>query len=121
MPLKTNPHEQLDPDNKIIETRCLYCHQTLPNPARAETIGDVTFVSNRTDICLGCHAGKSSQHPAKADHLVDLPADIKPDGLYFPVVQGKIFCGTCHNPHQKGVIKREKSRCRSRLKVFSAK
>jgi len=115
---KTNPHEQLDPDNKIIETRCLYCHQTLPNPARAETIGDVTFVSNRTDICLGCHAGKSSQHPAKADHLVDLPADIKPDGLYFPVVQGKIFCGTCHNPHQKGVIKREKAAVGAGSKYF---
>ncbi len=115
---KTNPHEQLNQDGESIETKCLYCHQVLPDPSQAENIQDVTFVDERTDICFGCHPNKSSMHPAQSNHLVDIPSDIKPEGLYLPVIKGKIFCGTCHNPHQKGVIKKEEAAAGAGVKYF---
>jgi predicted CXXCH cytochrome family protein len=30
-------------------------------------------------------------------------------GVYLPLYNDVIFCGTCHNPHQKGVIQREEA------------
>jgi len=30
-------------------------------------------------------------------------------GVILPLLNGEVFCGTCHNPHEKGVIKREEA------------
>ncbi len=112
---KTNPHEQLDAQGTIIAGRCLFCHQSLPNPQQAQSINDVTFNNGRTDMCVNCHSDKQTAHPARADHLVELSADRLTSlqfeggkqGIELPIFRGSVVCGTCHNPHQKGVMHRQ--------------
>ncbi len=112
---QTNPHKQLDEDNRIIEKRCLYCHQSIPDPATATGVSDVTFKTARTTLCVGCHAGKSLNHPGKADHTVSVPPEmqaqlemlLRSENTELPLMDNAVFCGTCHNPHQKGVLKRK--------------
>ena len=64
-------------------------------------------------MCTGCHPGK--RHPGGGNHLVKPPVEIleyklkmeKKNNVVFPLEPGtgKVFCGTCHNPHEKGIIK----------------
>jgi len=113
---KTNPHEeQLTADGRIIERRCLYCHESLPDPSQVRTVEGVSFRGKRQDICLGCHGDKELDHPARADHNVAFPEDMAAQfasqkaqyGVDLPLIENNVFCGTCHNPHQKGVLQRK--------------
>jgi len=114
---KTNPHTQLDEAGNIIEGRCLLCHQSPPDPWQAQSIADVTFKSKRAVLCVSCHGDKQNVHPARADHLVTMTDAMKETfhtqltsrGVYLPLYNDGIFCGTCHNPHQKGVIQRKEA------------
>jgi predicted CXXCH cytochrome family protein len=115
---KTNAHQQLDAEGTIIEERCLYCHQSLPDPQQAENIADVSFITKRAMLCKGCHGDKWNVHPARSDHLVKIPdamaeevfgAHDSNSGAYLPFYDDAIFCGTCHNPHQEGVLKRKEA------------
>ena len=123
---KTNPHRQLDAKGNIIEGTCLFCHQTVPDSSRAQNIGDVTFKSELSTYCINCHAKQKTAHPANTDHnrrvsaaikaaLEKLPAE---QGAYLPLDGDTVFCATCHNPHQKGVLKKKEAQRGAGEKYF---
>jgi len=102
---RINPHlEQLDETGKPVPAKCVFCHKNQPNPQTAQNINDVDFIDTLPLICIGCHAGKDRSHPTRASHMLELSKDMKPAAKVLPVSQNRIFCGTCHNPHQEGVI-----------------
>lgn len=113
---KLDPHVQLDENGDIILGRCLYCHVEKPDELRA-SFKDVKLVGNLLELCQRCHV-KSRKHPADAEHLVIPPVKIlnkmkkteNQFGIILPLdYEGKIYCATCHNPHQKGVIPYERA------------
>ena len=112
---KVNPHRQTDEAGRIIETQCLYCHQTLPDPDDASGIDDVDFKTDTATFCAACHGKQKALHPAGAEHAVELPSDMqdartaaeKRFGADLPLFNGRVFCGTCHNPHDRNIIKRK--------------
>lgn len=114
---KTNPHKQLDKQGRIDKDRCLFCHASLPDPAKVQTIGEVTFKSELALYCISCHPEEKSGHPSRADHLVTLPGFLQESipvrleetHVELPLDGDRIFCGTCHNPHEKGVIQRKEA------------
>lgn len=112
---KTNPHEQRDEAGNILRERCLYCHQSLPDPEKAAAITDVTFKTETSTFCFACHGEEEKLHPARANHAVTVPQNMlgsiesaeKKHQVSLPLFDGSVFCGTCHNPHDRGIIKRE--------------
>ncbi|MEE8381921.1 MAG: cytochrome c3 family protein [Thermodesulfobacteriota bacterium] len=114
---KTNPHTQLDEAGNIIEERCVFCHQSLPDPQQAQNIADVSFKSARAVLCKSCHGDKWNFHPARSDHLVEMSdamkdtfhSQVTTSGVDLPLYNNAIFCGTCHNPHQEGVLQRKEA------------
>jgi len=114
---KTNPHKQLDAKGQIDKDRCLFCHASLPDPAKAHAMGEVTFKSELALYCVSCHPAEKTGHPSRADHLVTLPGFLKESipvqleeaHVELPLDGDRIFCGTCHNPHEKGVIQRKEA------------
>lgn len=118
-----NPHDQINDEGDLVQDTCTFCHDVVPNRRRARSIRDVTF---RIDedlkrLCTGCHP--VSKHPEwtafknrkseVTQHLVEPPEnilrrirdtqDIYPIVLPLDPTTGKIFCCTCHNPHERGV------------------
>ncbi len=114
---KTNPHEQLDETGTILKEQCLYCHQSLPDPNAVAGIEDVTFKTETSSFCAACHGEEETLHPARVNHVVTPPQKMlssieafeKKFEITLPLFEGDVFCGTCHNPHDKGVIKREEA------------
>ncbi len=110
---KTNPHNQVDEEGNIVEAQCLYCHTSLPDPQTATNIDDVSLKPDISTLCSTCHSQQRERHPAKANHLVAPPEEMlsaiqaaeENHEVTLPLFEGKIFCGTCHNPHDKDVIK----------------
>ena len=125
--LKTaiNPHEQINDEGEILWQKCLICHRNVPDPEKEKTIKDVKlrYAEDLKMLCLRCHT--VIKHPAGAGVSAALVAKI-PNHLIVPpkliyqnlrlaqkevtVVMplepetGKIFCATCHNPHERGVL-----------------
>ncbi len=114
---KTNPHQQLDAGGKIVAESCLFCHQSVPDPLRAKNINDVSFTTTLSQYCVNCHFQQKTAHPARADHLAALPDFLRASvparagaqHAELPLDGDRIFCGTCHNPHEKGVIQRREA------------
>jgi predicted CXXCH cytochrome family protein len=112
---KTNPHQQVDEAGNLIKESCLYCHQTLPDPDATASIDEVTFKTETSTFCFACHGEEEKLHPARANHILPVPGEMtrsigateQQERVSLPLFKGEIFCGTCHNPHDKGVIKRE--------------
>jgi len=124
---KLNPHAQVDKKGNIIKNKCRICHAgSIDKLSRAESIKEVAFHApedNLASMCLGCHVwtphpgGQFSFFKNKSgpSHLVKpsssvlklLQASKKKNNISFPLepATGKVYCGTCHNPHQKGAIK----------------
>jgi predicted CXXCH cytochrome family protein len=110
---KENPHKQLDEKGQIITQTCLTCHNAVPDPRRTKDISEVTFKGSYNDICIGCHSGHPASHgPASGQYKLSeykkqcLDKNKKAYDVEIPLVEGRMICGTCHNPHQKGVIQR---------------
>ena len=125
---RLNPHDQLTPDGKVRVERCRICHQTIDGLEVAQSIDEVDF-NYRQDLsqmCLGCHPWKP--HPGgtfafgidnhrENNHLVVPPPEMRrfiktrsnERDFILPMEPGtgKVFCATCHNPHQEGVIRNE--------------
>ncbi len=110
---RMNPHNQIDGDGNIIESKCLFCHSSRPD-VDIVGIDKVEFTGNVAEYCYGCHAGKDEDHPSGFTHNGAEPTEErlkciakveKKLGLYLPLYDGNVFCGTCHNPHQRGVQK----------------
>lgn len=123
---RVNAHKQISKTGKIQKEKCLLCHATDKNLTTAKTIEDVDFQvkDDLARLCWGCHRWKP--HPGGSftffsgkggtpNHLVKPSARIrdrmeemqKKNNVLFPLEPGtgKVFCGTCHNPHERGVIK----------------
>lgn len=123
---RINAHDQISKAGKLDKEKCSLCHADVTLLENAKSINDVDFnvKENLSAMCWGCHPWKP--HPGgpftffsgkggKANHLVK-PSDSlheriiemeKKNGIILPLEPktGKLFCGTCHNPHEKGVIK----------------
>lgn len=108
-----SPHDQLDKNGEILEAVCLFCHSSRPD---VDVLGieKVKFNGNVAEYCYGCHVGKDEKHPVNATHNGLVPSKERLDcinktakklRMVFPLYEGEIFCGTCHNPHQRGVLK----------------
>ena len=116
-----DPHIQLNEEGDILREKCLYCHKEKPDEEHAAYEIDnpaIKFVSNLDELCLGCHRRQLYfTHPVNARHIVRpsykmqamMEASEKEFGIILPLdFEGKIMCATCHNPHEKGVIPKEK-------------
>ena len=122
---RLNPHDQISKAGKTNTKLCTVCHKTVDKLKEAKSIDDVdfNFEGNLTAMCAGCHPVKP--HPGGAfnffsqkkgpNHLVKPSQKIlehkkkmeQENNIVLPLEPGtgKVFCGTCHNPHEKGVIK----------------
>jgi hypothetical protein len=122
---KLNPHEQLDAQGKPEKDKCLICHRIVP---AEEDIGkpgalEMQTGSDWSEMCVNCHrwvphpgGSVSFSGEGPANHLVVPGARIRErikkmsarNTLHISLEpgSGKIHCATCHNPHQKGVIKK---------------
>ncbi len=123
---KLNPHDQVSDQGVLNKDKCLICHRKLPRQDGGR-VGAGAAMHTDPDwsaICLNCH--RWQPHPGgnmamfsggKApDHLV-VPDDGIRDrlatrtrelNLDMPLEPdtGKVYCATCHNPHERGVIKK---------------
>lgn len=122
-----NPHDQITDEGGLNKTVCLVCHSIAPNRRNVKSIDDVVFsvTEDLTRLCTGCHVWRP--HPAQPlpwepsgpNHLVkpseeilkQMKATEKRDNVILPLepASGRIFCATCHNPHERGVQREEKA------------
>lgn len=109
---QNNPHNQVDAFGRIREKSCLFCHKNKPDPGRPDP-ANLEMTGEETALCANCHTARP--HPG-IDHIIPLPAAMakrKKDyeeihKVKIPIGDdGMIKCGTCHNPHAKGVLKGE--------------
>ncbi|MDH3975832.1 MAG: hypothetical protein OEV42_16285 [Deltaproteobacteria bacterium] len=115
---RLNPHDQINDEGELMTEVCTYCHAQTPDPQKDKSIGSVEFVTEKLkDLCQRCH--RDRPHPGGAfinfDHLVEPPNKIKfwikmaekNSNLVVPLEPDtdKIFCCTCHNPHERGVLR----------------
>lgn len=112
--MKLDIHHQINSQGKIIVARCLYCHPDKPDESRAR-YKDVKFVGDLTMLCQRCHMIRGN-HSGNFNHLVrpspDALAHMQAMEKKFDIIlpldeNGKMTCITCHNPHDKGVIRAE--------------
>jgi predicted CXXCH cytochrome family protein len=109
-----NPHKlMVSRDGGIRKAACLQCHQELPDTETAREITDAPLKQESDLLCVGCHEQQKTRHPARADHLVQLPPGMKQAlqnnskaGAALQISDAGIHCVTCHNPHARGVIKK---------------
>ncbi len=103
----SNPHKQIDKKGNIVKEQCATCHKKYLE----EGDKDIALLAKVQDLCSECHI--VFDHP-DTNHLVEM-SDIKMENLKnysknfkvnFPL-RGKntITCATCHNPHDKGILK----------------
>lgn len=106
-----NPHDQVNPQGKIIESRCLYCHSVVPDTRRA-TFEEVQLIGNFDELCTGCHY-QTAKQPLHVRHLrrpsEPILARMKLMQAEYNIIlpldrNGRVTCVTCHNPHEKGLI-----------------
>lgn len=119
---RLNPHDQVDERGRPREERCLVCHRHVPRPAEGESAkADFNVPGELTGLCTGCHPWVP--HPGGAfafsnkegpNHLVVPSAGVarrmqqqaRAQGITLPLdpSTGKVYCGTCHNVHARGVL-----------------
>jgi len=108
---KVNPHKQIDEKGNIIAQTCITCHKSVPDTNRTKDISGVTFKESLNTVCIGCHPAHSASHgPESGEYklsdlkIQSLEKQKSALGVEIPLIEGRMFCGTCHNPHEKGVI-----------------
>lgn len=118
-----NPHEQIK-NGKIVKNTCSLCHKNVKNLNSDTATKDIRLRSEKdiNKLCTNCHPWRP--HPGwemaitqkkPTNHLVKPSRAMKARmmkmknemGIDLPLgpKTGKVTCSTCHNPHQKGVIK----------------
>lgn len=122
---RLNAHDQVTDEGQIKKQTCLICHDKTKNLENANSIEEVGFhvKGSLVRICSSCHtvlphpsSGFSfTQKAQEPNHLIVPPARVRQNmrdserenQVVLPLDPntGKIFCATCHNPHEKGVIK----------------
>ena len=111
---KINIHKQIDEDGEIRSKMCAGCHYVLPEDS-GEMLISINSRYDPREFCLLCHKKEvyMENHPA-GPHLVEPSRDIyysllaaeKRIGASLPLYEDRITCSTCHDSHQKGVLKR---------------
>ncbi len=121
---RLNSHDQISESGEILVEKCLICHMRIPKELEDGSAVD-TELQVQTDysaLCLNCH--RWTPHPGGnfafmdkggPKHLVKPSAGIrqhmlkmeKINSLILPLQDdnGQIYCATCHNPHERGVLK----------------
>lgn len=123
---RLNAHDQIDDRGKLKENTCPICHSgSIEDLKKASYIDEVKFnlSGNLEKMCWGCHpwephpggstsffsGGKGPDHLVKPSDKVQVILDKMSykHEVDFPLEPGtgRVFCATCHNPHEKGVIK----------------
>jgi len=121
-----NPHEQINDEGRILWSKCLICHANMPDtdnlnsPANME----LRFKDDYNKNCYICHVTR--KHPGSEgigpqmssvvapSHLrgfsrrlyLNMRLEKKEVPVLLPLEPGtdKISCGTCHNPHERGLL-----------------
>jgi predicted CXXCH cytochrome family protein len=122
---KTNPHKQLDAQGKINSQTCLVCHEIVPDPAQQQGPSSVSLKGPAESLCVGCHPVHFASHGADKGQLL-VSADMRKTmqsreralSVDLPLNNDRVMCGTCHNPHDKGVQKRPEAASGAGEKYF---
>jgi len=108
-----NPHNQVNEKGEVVKTTCSFCHRVTPEKADGSDFRpqDLLFIKSPVELCMWCHNPKP--HP-DVNHLVNM-SDKKISKLRdyeerhrvkMPLDrENNVVCITCHNPHEKGVVK----------------
>lgn len=139
---KLNPHDQISDAGVLEKDKCLICHLDVPQQHAGAPSTNTRMRSdlNRAEICLNCHiwqphpggnmsmfsGGKPPNHLVVPNNAIRtrLSMMTKKSDLEMPLEPGtgRVYCATCHNPHERGVIRKaslakgadEKKRLRSK-------
>ena len=105
-----NPHDQIDDSGEVYQKKCLYCHVTVPDVSAG---GDgLKYTDTLTALCVSCH--QTGAHPSGVDHLTALPKAMRDNLVEYeerrkvklPLEDDtRVTCSTCHNPHERGLLK----------------
>ena len=121
-----NPHDQVTDEGELDTEQCFFCHNTTPNRTVVRSIDDVSFnvAEELEKLCTGCHpyqphpggswfSSTGNREGGGPNHLKVPPERIRrrmekmvrETGAVMPLEPetGRIFCATCHNPHERGV------------------
>ena len=128
---KFNPHLMLDSKKQIIENRCLFCHEKVPDRNAMARTGSATLRLAQISLCKSCHP--HHKEILKGGHLevkvnpdfaaymrareiiglIGEPSEAliaqlkmqnaKPTHMYLEP-DGGVTCATCHNPHPQGLF-----------------
>jgi len=128
---RLDPHDQLNKKGQLRVATCQLCHgpKTMQQIKTGKPSRDVDYNIEKdlTKMCTGCHPWRphpggnfmfsdKSSNENGPKHLV-VPSEavrtrmqtmaIK-NGIELPLdpTNGKIYCGTCHNVHEKGLFKK---------------
>lgn len=117
---RLNPHDQLTDAGQLRRESCLVCHRHAPDPKAGDKRVNYTVTADLAQLCTGCHkqvphpGGFSFRGQGQPNHLVvpsarvasRLKASEEKHDMALPLdpVTGKVYCGTCHNVHEKGVL-----------------
>jgi predicted CXXCH cytochrome family protein len=117
--LQFSPHRnQINHRGEINRELCLLCHYEVPD-RRTTDLRRAKLRGRIEQQCIGCHPGKTKGHPMDKDHfgkrlsLADsekLRYFTRQIKVFVPLINNKISCPTCHNPHQQGVLQNENTR-----------
>jgi len=101
-----DPHEAMEqrPDLTSI---CEFCHQSAT--VTEADLDDLMVAAPR--MCAGCHR-EEDIHASSREHHVTLDAAgiTRAEAAGLPLDQGKVYCGTCHDPHPAGSIEQNQDR-----------
>ena len=125
---RLDPHDQITDEGEILTSKCNVCHIGTPDVKTVRGIQDVKFKVEKdlTRLCRRCH-NDMPKHPGtfvaglifptkKGEEFTHLrvPSEkvlqrlertTKEKGIIMPLEPGtgRIFCATCHNPHERGI------------------
>ena len=113
---KLNPHDQKSDDGKVYRNKCLICHLKAPQQQGSSKVSNIKLQvkSNWEQLCKNCHRvplhpGENTNHIVKPSKKVlqRLKKMTVKNNIMFPLEPktGRIYCATCHNPHERGIIK----------------
>ena len=103
-----NPHDQIDENGEIFRKKCLYCHVTQPEAGASPD--SLRYTDTLNALCTSCH--QVGPHPDE-NHLKPLPREMQKTLAEYeelrmvrlPLDDGAVTCVTCHNPHERGLLK----------------
>ena len=104
-----DPHDQIDESGEIYRRKCLYCHVTVPDPGAGGE--GLQYTDTPLALCVSCH--QTAPHPT-SDHLVPMTREMlvnlrayeEQRMVRLPLEpEDRVTCVTCHNPHERGLLK----------------